>query len=89
MSRDELTELVMRLKAEVAVLQSSDVEARARLEALIADLEARIADDAGGDDDDDDLLDSLRESVERFEVEHPRTTGILNEIMVMLGSMGI
>ena len=39
--------------------------------------------------EDEALMDSLRESVERFEVEHPRATGILNNIMVMLSNMGI
>ena len=34
-------------------------------------------------------MQGLRETVERFEIEHPRATGILNDIMVMLGSMGI
>lgn len=88
MSRDELTDLVARLKTEIAALDPGDQEARTRLQALMADLEARLA-DPPEDEDDEALMDSLRESVERFEVEHPRTTGILNEIMVMLGNMGI
>ena len=87
-SRDELTDLVARLKTEIAALEPSDQEARTRLQSLIADLETRLA-DATEDDDDEALMDSLRESVERFEVEHPRATGIINEIMVMLGNMGI
>lgn len=88
MSHDELTELVDRLKAEVASLESTDHEARTRLQSLITDLETRLAED-DTDSSDDDLLDSLRESVDRFEVEHPRATGIINQIMVMLGNMGI
>ncbi len=88
MSHDELNELVRRLKTEVASMEATDHEARTRLQSLIADLEARLTEDATHDGD-DDLLDSLRESVERFEVEHPRATGIINQIMLMLGNMGI
>lgn len=35
------------------------------------------------------LIGSIEETVERFEVEHPRATAILNDIMVKLSSMGI
>ena len=88
MSHVELKELVNRLKAEIASLESQDQEARTRLQSLITDLEARLAAEAS-DNGDEDLMDSLRESVERFEVEHPRATGIINQIMIMLGNMGI
>jgi hypothetical protein len=88
MSHGELEGLVKRLKAEVASLESTDREARTRLDSLIGDLETRLAEDVP-DAGDEALLDSLRDSVERFEVEHPRATGIINQIMVMLGNMGI
>lgn len=88
MSHDELTALVKELKEEMASLDSTDQETRVRLQSLVSSLEARVAEDAPGESD-DDLLDSLRDSVERFEVEHPRATGIINQIMVMLGNMGI
>jgi hypothetical protein len=88
MSHDELTALVKELKEEMASLDSTDQETRVRLQSLVSSLEARVAEDAPGEND-DDLLDSLRDSVERFEVEHPRATGIINQIMVMLGNMGI
>jgi hypothetical protein len=35
------------------------------------------------------LLQDLRQSISQFEVSHPRTTAILNQIMVTLGNMGI
>jgi hypothetical protein len=58
------------------------------LQALLADIEHRL------DNPDDEarnasLLDELRKSVEQFEVEHPRATGIRNHIMVTLSNMGI
>ncbi|NIT59402.1 MAG: DUF4404 family protein, partial [Aliifodinibius sp.] len=33
--------------------------------------------------------DELKEAINRFETEHPRTTAILNDIMVTLSNMGI
>lgn len=88
MSNDELQDLLRRLKAEIAQLGPADEEARVRLESLVSDVERRIgaAEEPGADED---LMQGLRETVERFEIEHPRATGILNDIMVMLGSMGI
>ena len=35
------------------------------------------------------MLDSLRDHIEQFEVEHPRLTGALNRIMVSLSNIGI
>jgi hypothetical protein len=88
MSDSELHQLIGQLKSEIARLGPQDDEARARLRALVAEVEQRI-DPAEEDDADEDLMERLRETVERFEVEHPRATGILNNIMVTLGSMGI
>lgn len=97
MSDNDLHALIGQLKTEISRLGPGDEEARVRLQALVADVEQRLGaverDDADpgheGDEGDEYLMESLREAVERFEVEHPRTTGILNNIMVTLGSMGI
>lgn len=89
MSNSELHGLIRQLKSEIARLGPGDDEARARLQALVAEVEERIGAAQDDDGDDEDLIERLREAVERFEVEHPRATGILNNIMVTLGSMGI
>ena len=34
-------------------------------------------------------MHGLRDAIERFEVEHPRATGVVNDIMVVLSNMGI
>jgi len=88
MSHDELHALVQQLKSEIAGLRSDDDEARERLQALVSDLDRRIDDEDDGAED-EALMASLRESVDRFEVEHPRATGIINNILVMLGNIGI
>ena len=35
------------------------------------------------------LLDTVRDYIEQFEVEHPRLTGTLNRVMVALSNLGI
>jgi len=35
------------------------------------------------------LVSDLKEAISEFEVEHPRLTGILNDIMVALSNLGI
>ena len=87
MSDDNLHSLIRQLKSEIAALHADDEEARERLQSLVDELERRLDEDEAVEDE--ALMDSLRESVERFEVEHPRATGILNNIMVMLSNMGI
>jgi len=89
MSNSELHSLIRQLKSEIARLGPADGEARARLQALVAEVEERIVSTQDDDGSDEDLIERLREAVERFEVEHPRATGILNNIMVTLGGMGI
>jgi hypothetical protein len=90
MNNDELRTLVGQLKAEIDVLAPADEEARERLGALVDDLERRLDDPQDTAlPEHDDFMDGLKETVERFEVEHPRATGIINNIMVMLGNMGI
>ncbi len=37
----------------------------------------------------DSLIHNIQEHVEQIETEHPRITGVLNRIMVALGSLGI
>jgi hypothetical protein len=84
----QLRESFLKLRAELDKLGPLDEAVRARLTGLLADLERRLADPAAGEDD-DGLIANVRESVEQFEVEHPRTTAILNDIMLALSNMGI
>jgi len=90
MSHDQLHDLIAQLRTEIDALGANDHAARERLDALIGELERRL------DNPEDealeapeDFMETLRETVERFEVEHPRATGIVNNIMVTLGNIGI
>ncbi len=84
----ELARSLELLREEVAALGEDRSGSRERLEGLIADLEHRIA-DPGDLDAHAGLADDVAAAIRHFEVDNPRTTGILNHIMVVLGGMGI
>jgi hypothetical protein len=86
MTDREVAESLERLKSEIERLEGPPAEARAHLEGLVSDIERRLAEE---DEAEHGLLEALREGVERFEVEHPRASAILNDILVKLQSMGI
>jgi hypothetical protein len=83
-----LRELIDQLHREIQRLSPDEVEAKARLYALIEDLETKI-EHPDDEEHHDTVVESVQEAVRQFEVEHPRTSGILNHIMVVLGNMGI
>ena len=80
----QLRETLQRLREEIEKLGPQDQAAQARLSSLMADIERRL-----DGQDDDGLIDNIKESVEQFEVKHPRATAILNDIMLALSNMGI
>ena len=88
MSDEQLRKSLEELRSELARLEAEEVRVRERIDALIEGVEARIAGPADSTDD-QSLVQDIRDSISEFEVSHPRTTAILNEIMVTLGNMGI
>ena len=84
----KLKEELDRLRAEVKDLASDNLEATAKLEALISELEQKLEGVADADQR-SGLIEELKDTISNFETEHPRATAILNEIMVTLSNMGI
>jgi hypothetical protein len=87
MSEKDLWETLEQLRAQVAALEA-DKTSKARLESLIGTLEQRLQ-GAGSEEHHGHLVAEIREAISHFEVEHPRLTGILNDLMVTLSNMGI
>jgi HPt (histidine-containing phosphotransfer) domain-containing protein len=85
---DKLRADLARLRDEIARTQSGDSESLARLEQLARDIENELeqekslADPAG-------LISELQESVSGFEASHPNLTAIVNNILVILGGIGV
>lgn len=87
MSQSDLKQLVSLLRTELDRARAGDPDALSQMGPLLVDLEGALGDEGGAD------AAGLRERVERhvreFEVEHPRLTAILNDLMVSLGNLGI
>ena len=60
---------------------------RDRLNTLVANLETRL--EVSGEESHDALVNNVQESIRQLEAEYPRTTGVLNHIIVALSNMGI
>ncbi len=83
MSHEKLEHLLTRLREELATMESGGAPVTPRLRILIDDIERQIA------AQDDGVTGELKRRVEVFEVEHPRVTAILNDVMVTLSNLGI
>jgi len=88
MDREELLQDLARLRTELARLETRETRARARLESLIDDLEFKL-EHPDDEEHHHNLVARVRSAVEEFEVEHPRATGILNQVMMTLSNLGI
>jgi hypothetical protein len=88
MSNSDLRAAVERLRQEIDAMDDLDPASRQRLQAV---LDAMGAGDEGSAEAaaPDRHVDTVREAIEEFEVSHPRTTAILNDILVTLSNMGI
>lgn len=88
MSDIELQEELKKLRHEVDEIAAGDDRAREQLDLLISDIEKKIEVPSDADHH-KNLLRGIKDAIGQFESEHPRATGILNDIMIMLGNMGI
>jgi len=83
-----LKESFEKLRAEVDRLDPGDEAGKARLDALLSDLERKLA-DPGDVEHHRTLTAHVKEAIDTLGVEYPGTTAILNHIMVTLSNMGI
>lgn len=77
-----------KLQAEIDALPVDDGN-RAKLHALVDDIDRELGVGPQFVLDDTSLQDRLEELVSSFEVEHPTVAGILKDIMVKLASIGV
>lgn len=88
MPRQELNSLIGKLRQELAHLQDDQQGSRDQIESLINDLEVHL--ESGKSNDwPREMTERVRKEIEDFETEHPQITGVLNNIMVTLGNIGI
>lgn len=87
MSKESLVNDLERLRREIAQVASNNPDSYRKLNALISDLENRLA--YMHEQDDTGLADRVKNEITHFETAHPRATAILNDILVTLSNMGI
>jgi len=88
MHDEKLRQSLNELRSELERLEAEEAQVRERLDALISGVETRL-DKPDDSAQHQSLVQDVHQSIAQLEVSHPRTTAILNEIMVTLGNMGI
>ncbi|MFT5048866.1 MAG: hypothetical protein ACI8QZ_000253 [Chlamydiales bacterium] len=88
MQSEQLRESLRQLRATIEASDLSQGPAREKLNQLISDIEHKL------EDPDDaerhaSLVENVKDSIQHLELEHPRATTILNQIMAALGGVGI
>jgi len=86
MSEQKINDALGALRDEGERLESP--EAKERISSLVENIEQKV-DFSGLSDEHQDLVEDVKEAITHFEVEHPRVTGILNEIIMALSNSGI
>ncbi len=93
MHSDKLRKALEELRSEINDAEMSSGPTRDRLNNLITDIERKLENQNNGDDEGEDedasLLDNVKDAINHLELEHPRATTILNQIMTSLGGIGI
>ena len=88
MPLEELKADLSRLRSEIESLDSGDSEALQRLEQLAARIEQELEDENAVTDP-AGLVGELEDAVSRFEASHPTLGALLNNLIVLLGGMGV
>lgn len=83
---EELHNKLTELRQEVEQLKFNNPEDKDHLESLIGEIEKA---EQQSEEENHPLVKNIKDAISRFETEHPRATGILNDIMVTLSNMGI
>lgn len=91
MSEQQLREQLEHLRALVNEIGAERPDSAKHLNRLVRDIEDRLIEHRSADPGavPPDPTEAVREAIRYFEVEHPRATAVLNDIMVTLSNMGI
>lgn len=85
---EKLRENLTRLREEIARADAGDRDSLARLEQLSREVERELeqqralSDPAG-------LVQEFERSISGFEASHPNLSAIVNNVLVLLGSIGV
>lgn len=88
MTEKQINAALEELRKEIEKLEVGDQTAKEHLASLVENIENRLESPESGEED-HDLVEEMKDAVTQFEVEHPRITGIINDIMMTLSNVGI
>lgn len=88
MDTKHLHQQLRRLQSEIDDLTMQG-EDRAKLHALVDDIDRELGSGPSMVMEDTGLQDRVDDLISSFEVEHPTVAGILKDIMVKLASIGV
>lgn len=90
MNKPELEALLKALHTEIATARFADPAERQQLSTTLAQIEALLREGAPvAPAEGEGMAEGLKLAVEKFELEHPRFAGLLNQLVTALSAMGI
>ncbi len=87
MDDKQLQEQIVQLREAVEALSASEAD-KEKLAGLVSELEGQVSEPLLVDSN-QSLVEQVDAMVSSFERDHPTASGILNNIMVTLTSMGV
>ncbi len=88
MERQQLREYLEELNSAIGDLHAPDDD-KNKLTGLIAEIELQLNEPMLVTGDPQTLVDQVENMINTFEQDHPRVSGILNNIMLTLSNMGV
>ncbi len=89
MPKNELKKEIQGLKEETDKLENNSELKTIHLDGIIQDVELKIIESDEINPETKSIVTAIEETIEKYEVEHPKITKILNRIMNILSNMGI
>jgi hypothetical protein len=86
--RQQLREYLEELNSAIGDLHAPDDD-KNKLTGLIAEIELQLNEPMLVTGDPQTLVDQVENMINTFEQDHPRVSGILNNIMLTLSNMGV
>lgn len=89
MTDQNLRDLLEKLHQELEKIDVADESERERLRHLEADIRKLRERSGETPETDETMLERLQDSIDHFEVTHPRLTMMLSQMMTILSNAGI
>lgn len=89
MTEQNLRDLLEKLHQELEQIDVADESERERLRHLEADIRKLRERSGEAPETDEPMLERLQDSIDHFEVTHPRLTLMLSQMMTILSNAGI